>query len=259
LIPSAATIRRALVQALRAAGNVHRHYAGGAFHVFHKGRVDIVTTADKVAERVILRMLRRVFPDHGFLMEESGEHRAASPFRWVVDPLDGTTNFAHGLRQSCVSIGLEKDGRVIAGGVYNPFPEEMFLAFQGKGAFLNGRRIHVSKTRRLMDSLIVTGFPYDRTKRAGFYLKFVERFMKRTQGLRRLGSAALDLAYVACGRFDGYWEFNLKPWDAAAGLLLVEEAGGQVTNFKGRTYGLSDTSQTLASNGRIHPSMIRLL
>ncbi len=252
-------LARVLRRALAAGGRVVRRGAGRRFTVAHKGVVNIVTSVDKAAERAIRRVIAGVFPDHGFLMEESGARPSRSPYRWVVDPLDGTVNFAHGLPISCVSIGLEKDGRVILGGVLDPYRRELFTAARGKGAHLNGRRLRVSRTAKLIDALLVTGFPYDRYKKAAYYLSFVERFMKRTQGLRRLGAAALDLAHVAAGRFDGYWEFNLQPWDAAAGLLLVQEAGGRVTNFRGAPYTLADTSQTLASNGRLHDAMRRLL
>ncbi|MBL8024003.1 MAG: inositol monophosphatase [Elusimicrobia bacterium] len=257
--PTPTSLLRALRRALTEAGAIHRRGARRSISISHKGVVDIVTTVDHAAEKKILNVLRGAFPDHGFLMEESGLHASSSEYRWVVDPLDGTVNFAHRVPISCVSIGLEKNGQVLMGGVYDPFREELFIAVKGKGATLNGRPIHVSKTQRLIDSLLVTGFPYDRHKKARFYLSFVEQFMQRVQGLRRLGAAALDLAYVAAGRFDGYWEFNLKPWDAAAGKLLVEEAGGRVTNFRGRPYALTDTSQTLASNGPIHPAMLRIL
>jgi myo-inositol-1(or 4)-monophosphatase len=258
-IPTLDSLLRALRRALTAAGDIHRRGARGSFSIAHKGKVDIVTTVDHAAEKKILQILRGAFPDHGFLMEESGLHASSSGYRWVVDPLDGTVNYAHHVPFSCVSIGLQKDGCVLLGGVYAPFSEELFIAVRGKGATLNGKRIRVSKTHTLIDSLVVTGFPYDRYKKAAFYLTFVEKFMKRTQGLRRLGAAALDLAYVAAGRFEGYWEFNIKPWDAAAGTLLVEEAGGRVSDFNGRSYTLSDTSQTLASNGHVHSAMLRLL
>ncbi|HNF59734.1 MAG TPA: inositol monophosphatase family protein [Elusimicrobiota bacterium] len=257
--PTPASLLRALRRALAEAGAIHRRGARQAFSISHKGVVDIVTTVDHAAEKKILHVLRGAFPGHGFLMEESGLHASSSGYRWVVDPLDGTVNFAHRMPISCVSIGLEKDGRVLMGGVYDPFRDEEFIAVRGRGATLNGRPLHVSKTDHLINALLVTGFPYDRTKKAAFYLSFVEKFMKKTQGLRRLGAAALDLAYVAAGRFDGYWEFNLKPWDAAAGKLLVEEAGGRVSNFRGRPYSLADTSQTLASNGLLHPAMLALL
>lgn len=257
--PTSASLLRALRRALAEAGAIHRRGAHRAISISHKGVVDIVTTVDHAAEKKILRILRGAFPDHGFLMEESGLHAAPSRYRWVVDPLDGTVNFAHRVPISCVSIGLEKDGRVMMGGVFDPFRDDLFIAVRGEGATLNGKKIVVSKTTKLINALLVTGFPYDRTKKAAFYLSFVEKFMKKTQGLRRLGAAALDLAYVAAGRFEGYWEFNLKPWDCAAGKLLVEEAGGRVTDFRGRPYSLTDTSQTLASNGHVHSAMIRLL
>ncbi|MBK8871987.1 MAG: inositol monophosphatase [Elusimicrobia bacterium] len=257
--PSTNLLLRALRRALAEAGAIHRRGARRTLNIDHKGLVDIVTDVDRAAEKKILGVLRGSFPDHGFLMEESGLHLSSSRYRWVVDPLDGTVNFAHRMPISCVSIGLEKDGRVLMGGVYDPFRNEEFLAVRGKGAALNGKKIRVSKTNTLINALLVTGFPYDRTEKAAFYLSFVEKFMKQTQGLRRLGAAALDMAYVAAGRFDGYWEFNLKPWDAAAGRLLVEEAGGRVTNFLGRPYSLADTSQTLASNGQVHGAMLRLL
>jgi myo-inositol-1(or 4)-monophosphatase len=257
--PSTTALLRALRLALAEAGQIHRRGARRAFSLSHKGLVDVVTSVDHAAERRILRVLRGAFPDHGFLMEESGQHVSRSPYRWVVDPLDGTVNFAHHLPISCVSIALEKDGRVVMGGVHDPFREETFLAVRGKGASLNGRLIKVSQTKKLIDALLVTGFPYDRYKKAAFYLSFVEQFMRCTQGIRRLGAAALDLAYVAAGRFDGYWEFNLKPWDVAAGSLLVEEAGGRISDFAGRPVSLTDTTQTLASNGLLHRPMLRRL
>jgi myo-inositol-1(or 4)-monophosphatase len=214
---------------------------------------------DHAAEKKVLKIIQRQFPDHGFLMEESGAHPSKSGYRWIVDPLDGTTNFSHGLPVSCVSIGLEFGGKILMGGVYDPFREEMFLAVRGRGATLEGRPIRVSKVRHLLGALLATGFPYDSTGKARTYLSFVERFMKRTQGIRRLGSAALDMAYVACGRFDGYWEFNLQPWDVAAGWLLVEEAGGRVTDFHGRSFQPDRSGQTLCSNGLLHEKMRRLL
>jgi myo-inositol-1(or 4)-monophosphatase len=241
-----------LVKALRAAGQVHRRGFGRKLAVSHKGPVDIVTSVDRAAERIIRRVLRGRFPDHSFLMEESGARGPASPYRWVVDPLDGTVNFAHGIPISCVSIGLEKDGRVMLGGVLDPHRDELFLAERGRGAVCNGRPIRVSRTDRLMNAVLATGFPYDHQTRAAFYLSFVRKLMEKTRGLRRLGAAALDLCWTACGRFDGYWEFNIKPWDAAAGTLIVEEAGGTVTDFNGRPYSLADTSKTLATNGRLH-------
>lgn len=248
-----------LKKSLTEAGAIIRRASARGVRVSHKGRVDVVTNADHAAEWRIVSIVRRAFPDHGWLMEECGERRTASPYRWIVDPLDGTVNFSHGLPVCCVSIGVEKDGRVVLGGVYDPFRDEMYLARSGRGATLNGRKIRVSTTSKLIDALLATGFPYDRYKKAAFYLSFIQKFMERAQGIRRLGAAALDLAHVACGRYDAYWEFNLKPWDAAAGRLLVEEAGGKMSDFQGRPYTLADTRQTLASNGRLHPALLRVL
>ncbi len=256
--PSTTNLTRALVRALRLAGTVLQRHFGRA-RVSLKGPVNPVTTADHAADRLIQRTLKKYFPAHGFLTEESKPRRTSSPYRWIIDPLDGTVNYAHGVPHACVSIGLEKEGRVLVGGVFDPFKDELFLAVRGRGAALNGRPIRVSRKKRLIESLLVTGFPYDRQKRARFYLSFYERFMRRTQGLRRFGAAALDMAYVACGRFDGYWEFKINPWDAAAGWLLVEEAGGKVTDFRGRPYSLADTSQTLCSNGHLHRAMAAVL
>jgi myo-inositol-1(or 4)-monophosphatase len=176
-----------------------------------------------------------------------------------VDPLDGTVNYAHRVPICSVSIAVERGGRVLVGGVFDAFRDEMFLAAHGRGATLNGRKIRVSKTVELHKALLATGFPYDRQKRAALYAERVRRALTKGRDVRRLGSAALDLSYVACGRFDAYWEFNLRPWDVAAGWLLVEEAGGRVTRLDGSPYAINDTSQTLASNGLLHRSASRLL
>lgn len=252
-------ITRALTQALRAAGRIMLHYHRRPVAVSYKGPINLVTAADKAADRATVKILRRMFPDHGFLTEESRPTLTGSPYRWIIDPLDGTTNFAHGLPHACVSIGLEKNGRILAGGVLDPFRDELFLSIRGRGAHMNGRRLRVSRAPKLIQSLLVTGFPYDRTKRAHYYLMSYEAFMRVTQGIRRMGAAALDLAYVAAGRFDGYWEFKLNPWDVAAGWLLVEEAGGRLTDYQGRPFRIDGPGQVLASNGRIHTSMVRTL
>ena len=255
---SIAAVVRTLQAALRAAGDIHRRMAHGPLAVAYKGRVDIVTRADKAAERAVARVVRKVFPNAPFLMEESGEKRGEGP-RWIVDPLDGTVNYAHRVPICSVSIGVEENGTVLAGGVYDAFRDELFLAVRGRGARLNGRPIRVSTVTKPHQALAATGFPYDRQKGAAFYAERVKRALEVAQDVRRLGSAALDLSYVACGRFDAYWEFNLKPWDVAAGWLLVEEAGGKVTRMDGTPALLSDTSQTLATNGRLHGVMEKLL
>lgn len=246
-----------LIRALRAGGAVHKRWAGKT-SVSYKGRVDIVTQADKAAEKEILRAVTRTFPKASFLMEESGAVHGQGP-RWIVDPLDGTINYAHGVPAFCVSIGVEQDGRMLAGGVYDAFKDEMFLAERGQGARLNGKKIRVSDTKELHKALLATGFPYDRQKKAAYYSERVRRALTVGRDVRRLGSAALDLAYVACGRFDAYWEYNVNPWDVSAGWLLVEEAGGRVTRIDGAPYRVDDPSQTLATNGRLHNPLSRLL
>ena len=258
MTPSIPAIVRTLETALKAAGDIHRRMACGPLSVAYKGRVDIVTRADKAAERAVARVVRKAFPKAPFLMEESGEKTGEGP-RWIVDPLDGTVNYAHRVPICSVSIGVEQDGKILAGGVYDAFRDEMFLAVRGRGARLNGRSIRVSDVKEPHKALAATGFPYDRQKNAAFYAERVKRALEVAQDVRRLGSAALDLSYVACGRFDAYWEFNLKPWDVAAGWLLVEESGGKVTRLDGSPYRISDTSQTLATNGRLHRTMGKLL
>lgn len=251
--------RRTMLQAARGAGRVLKRYFGRPMKIAMKGPVDPVTEADKASERYIVRLLRRRFPDHSIVTEESPPRDGASPYRWVIDPLDGTINFSHGLPHACVSIALVKDGRPVMGAVMDPFRNELFWAARGRGAWLNGRRIRVTRERRMMKSLLVTGFPYDRYKRWRYYMRFYGEVLRRCQGLRRMGAAALDMAYVACGRFGAYWEFNLKPWDSAAGWVLVEEAGGRVSDFRGRRYRLDDTRQTLCSNGRLHQALVGIL
>jgi len=227
--------------------------------VAYKNPISIVTEADQEAERRILREIRKCFPGHALLTEESPPHETNSPYRWIIDPLDGTTNFSHGLPHACVSVGLEKDGRMLMGGVWDPFKKELFFACRGRGATLNGRPITVSRRKKLIGSLLVTGFPYDRQKNARYYLSFYEKFMVRTQGIRRYGAAALDMCYVACGRFDGFWEFKLNPWDVAAGQLIVEEAGGRLSDFTGRPFDLNRPQQILCTNGCLHAVMATIL
>ena len=178
--------------------------------------------------------------------------------KWIIDPVDGTSNFAHRLPLACVSIAFEEDGILKVGGVWNPFLGEWFWAERGKGAYLNDKKIRVSKNKTLKESLLVTGFPYDRRERARYYLNFMEAFMMTTHGIRRLGSAALDICYVACGRFDGYWEFKLKAWDQAAGALIAKEAGARLSDFSGKPMDIYG-SQTLVTNGKIHSEMLKVI
>lgn len=223
-----------------------------------KGVVDLVTNFDRQAQDLIFDRLSAAFPDHGFLAEEGLSRREKSEFRWVFDPLDGTTNFAHRFPIFTVSIALERRGTVVLGVVYDPMREEMFQAVEGEGAWLNGRTIRISDVADLDGSLLATGFPYDLRESPVNNIAHFNHFLTRAQAIRRCGSAALDLCYVACGRFDGFWELKLKPWDQAAGALIVEEAGGRVSDFAGGAFDISG-QECLASNGLVHEAMIRVL
>ncbi|MCU0540063.1 MAG: inositol monophosphatase [Desulfobacterales bacterium] len=219
---------------------------------------DLVTDADTAAETVIIDTIRAVFPDHAVRAEESGERGAAAlDYTWLVDPLDGTVNYAHQLPFAAVSIALVKGTEPMAAAVLNPFSGEFFSAAAGRGARLNGEPVRVSSAGRVAESLLATGFPYDRS-RPGPLMGRLERCIRAARGVRRFGSAALDLCFVACGRFSGYWEQGLKPWDTAAGLLIVQEAGGRVTDFSGHPFGIGG-DEILASNSLIHEEMLALL
>ncbi|HEV2386901.1 MAG TPA: inositol monophosphatase family protein [Candidatus Acidoferrales bacterium] len=224
----------------------------------YKGEADIVTQADLRSERAIVARLRQAFPDHAIVGEELGEQAAAAGARycWSVDPLDGTTNFAHGFPVFAVSIGLLEDGQPLLGAVYSPAADELFTALRGRGAQLNGRPIRVSVVPQLATSLLGTGFPSHK-RQQNPNIHFYWEFTLRSHGVRRAGAAALDLCSVACGRFDGFWEFGLKPWDTAAGVLLVREAGGQASDFAGRPYRPGDR-ELVASNGLIHEEFCRV-
>ena len=227
--------------------------------IANKGEIDLVTIADRESEAAVLAILRSRHPEHAVLAEESGGDRGRRDGgRFIVDPLDGTTNFSHGVPLVSVSIALEVDGVIVAGGVESPILGERFLAERGSGATLNGRRIAVSRTPALERALLVTGFPYDRRARIDHYLAPFRAFMMRAQGVLRLGSAALDLASVACGRLDAFWEEGLGPWDTAAGMLLVEEAGGRVSDYRGGPFSPFGR-ETLASNGSIHVACVEVL
>jgi myo-inositol-1(or 4)-monophosphatase len=220
----------------------------------YKGDADLVTVADRKSEALILERIRKQFPTHDVMGEEGTRIESGSDYKWYVDPLDGTTNFAHGFSVFCVSLAVQYRGQGAAGVIYDPTRDEMFAAELGKGALLNGQPIHVSTTARLAECLVGTGFPSQkRHKSPNIY--FYHQLTLRTHGVRRAGSAALDLCNVACGRFDGFWEFNLNPWDTAAGVLIVEEAGGRVSNFSGGPFRL-DSRETLASNGLVHDALI---
>jgi myo-inositol-1(or 4)-monophosphatase len=231
----------------------------------YKGDVDLVTVADRTVEKLIRERLGAAFPRHGVYGEEGTRDRMEGEFRWYVDPLDGTTNFAHGFPHFCVSLGLEQrpagmapgqDGTLVAAVIYDPLLDELFTAERGQGARLNGRPMHVSPTAELAEALLATGFP-SRKRHASPNVHFYQEFTLRSHGVRRAGSAALDLAYVACGRLEAFWEFNLNPWDTAAGILLVEEAGGRVTDFADNPFKL-DSREILASNGLIQGELVTL-
>ncbi len=219
--------------------------------------IDLVTEVDRACEDAILDVLMSAFPDHGVLAEESGSH-PGTEYQWIVDPLDGTTNFAHAYPQVSVSIALRRREQTELGIVHDPIRRETFFARRGQGSTLDGRALRVSSTEPLGAALLASGFPYDRREHADFYLGLFKAFMLRTQGIRRAGSAALDLCWTAAGRVDGFWELKLKPWDTSAGALIVEEAGGMVTDFHGRPFD-PFRAETLASNGRIHAEMVAVL
>jgi myo-inositol-1(or 4)-monophosphatase len=246
------------LQAAREGGKALLRKFGGALEIFHKGSVDLVTDADHASEAAIVSVIRRTFPRHDILAEEDSYGRSDSIYRWIIDPLDGTTNFAHGFPFFAVSIALEVAGEVVLGIVYDPFHQELFLAEKGKGAYLNNVQLRVSTVGRLDEALLATGFPYDRKEsRANNYDHFLH-FQQTAQACRRAGAASLDLAYTAAGRLDGYWEMKLMPWDVAAGGLIVEEAGGKVTDFEGKALDIYG-KEVVASNGLIHEVMIPVL
>jgi myo-inositol-1(or 4)-monophosphatase len=224
----------------------------------HAEERNLVTEIDKKAEQLIIDKIKKRYPHHDFLGEESGSHKTDSEYKWIIDPLDGTTNYTHGLPIFCTSIALEHKGEIVLGAIYDPSSDELFTAEKNKGAYLNNRRIHVSSTDTLIKSLIVTGFPYDINDNPYNAVQHFSNVLMAAQAVRRLGSAALDLSYVACGRFDGFWEVALNPWDMAAGILFVEEADGKFTNFKGFPSNVYFPN-VLATNGLIHQQLMDVL
>jgi len=249
--------KTAILAALKS-GEILLKNRGKVKKVGYKGRVHLVTEVDFYSERAILKILKKKFPDFGILTEESEPEKKDSEYKWIIDPLDGTTNYFHDFPSYCVSIALEKNNEIILGVIYNPLFNELFVAEKGKGAFLKRKRISVSKTNKLSKSLLATGFPYDIRETDVDNLDHFANFAKKAQAIRRAGSAALDLCYLAMGRFDGFWELQLSPWDTAAGSLLVKEAGGKVTDFKGSKYSIYK-KEILASNGKIHSQMLDVL
>jgi len=246
------------IEAAKKAGRIQMRHLGRALSVEYKGEFDPVTEVDRLCDQAIQKTILDSFPGHDILTEESPFEKKGSPYKWIIDPLDGTTNYLHGFPCFCVSIGLEVEGEVRLGVIYVPPLKELFHAEKGKGAFLNGKRITVSKIDQLGRSLIATGFPYDVHDHADFYLRYFHQFIIRSFAIRRPGSAAIDLSYLAAGRFDGFWEFKLHPWDVAAVSLIVTEAGGRVTDLKGRPFTIY-SDELLASNGRIHAEMLQVI
>ena len=249
------------IQTARDAGSLLAARFGHSLRISNKSELDLVTESDLASERLIIDRIKTHYPRHAILAEESGTsspaNDSAPEWRWVIDPLDGTTNYAHGYPCFCVSMGLEHHGRLQLGVIYDPIRDEMFSAERGAGASLNGKRIQVSRNRNLSSALLCTGFPYDVRERSEFARHFTN-FIMNAQGVRRDGAAALDLAYVAAGRFDGFWEEGLRPWDVAAGVLMIEEAGGRVSNYQGEPFNIH-TPPILASNGLIHEQMMQVL
>ena len=258
--PRSATITVMIQAAYKAARGLVRDFGEVEnLQVSKKGPADFVTAADIQAEKVLRRELNRARPGYAMLLEEGGAVAGETPeYRWIVDPLDGTLNFMHGLPHFCISIGLEHDGEIIAGVIYDPLRDELFHAEKGAGAYLNDRRMRVSSRSILMESVIATGMPWTGCDHHATYLAQVALVMEQTAGIRRMGSAALDLAYVAAGRYEGFWELALKPWDIAAGLVILREAGGYITAFDGRDINL-DQGDVLAGNDHIHGELKSLL
>jgi len=254
-----ADLKEVLLEATHEAGRIMLQYFQGSFLVGNKeGINNLVTEVDTKAETRIIEVIKSYFPEHSIISEEIGELKKDSLYKWIIDPIDGTVNFAHGIPICCVSIGVSYNDSMLMGAVYNPMMNELFFAEQGKGATLNDIPISVSTKSNFKKACLVTGFPYKWPETKEHPIKVFERFIMQGLPVRRLGSAAIDLCWVACGRFDGFWEYNLSPWDIAAGYLIVTEAGGRVSNFDGDAYSVYD-KQTLATNGLIHEEMLQII
>ncbi|MDB5247671.1 MAG: inositol monophosphatase [Segetibacter sp.] len=249
-------LKQTLINATFAGARVLQQYFNGTFTVSSKSNInDLVTQADIESEKAIFEVIKSEYPDHFILSEETGELKSSSNIKWIIDPIDGTVNFANGIPICCVSIGIEQDGKMILGAVYNPFINEFFFSERGSGATLNDKKIQVSDKADLTRSCLVTGFPYSYLDVPNGPLEVFETLIRANIPVRRLGSGAIDLCWVAAGRFDGFYEHNLNAWDSAAGFLIVEEAGGKVTDFKGDYYSLYQPN-LLATNGKIHEDLL---
>lgn len=252
-------LKSVLHNAVMAGGEQVAKYFNQTFEIKYKeGRNNLVTAADHASEDAILEVIRASYPDHYILTEESGDLPQNSEFKWIIDPIDGTINFAHGIPLNCVSIGIEKNGEMILGMIYNPHMNELFFAEKGKGATFNSKPIKVSNETDAYKSCLVTGFPYTYIKEDNGPIEVFSRFIMEGVPIRRLGAAAIDLCWVAAGRLDGFYEHKLQPWDSAAGFLIVEEAGGKVTDLKGNTYSPYQP-KILATNGHIHNQMLSII
>lgn len=246
------------VSVAKEAGHIQKTRLGGELQVQYKGEINLVTIVDKECETLIASQIQGAFPDHDFLAEEGSGRRTHSDYKWIVDPLDGTTNYAHGYPLYCVSIALEHKGEIVLGVVYDPNRDELFTAEKGQGSFLNGQKLQVSSVPKLEQSLLATGFAYNVRKTSDNNLDHFKNMLMNAQAVRRDGVAAIDLCYVAAGRFDGFWELNLFPWDVAAGGLILIEAGGKLTRFDGKPFSIYD-KEILSSNGVIHDEMVKVL
>jgi myo-inositol-1(or 4)-monophosphatase len=252
-------IKNTLITAVEAGAVELRRFFNGSFTITSKGSLnDLVTEADHASEKAIIGIIQKNHPDHFILSEETGEIKQDSSYKWVIDPIDGTINFAHGIPICCVSIGVEFNGEMILGAVYNPFMNEMFFAERGMGATLNDKKMQVSSQDNLLKSCLVTGFPYQYLDTANGPLEIFEKLIRKAIPVRRLGSAALDLCWTAAGRFDGFYEHKLQAWDSAAGFLMVQEAGGVVTDLKGEAYNPYQPG-IIATNGKIHDQLLGLV
>ena len=248
------------VRAARRAGSIINRAAlgGSPLEVKSKRANDYVTQVDRAAEEAIIEVVHKAYPDHAFLAEESGATGGAAECRWIIDPLDGTTNFIHGFPQYCVSIAVEQRGALAHAVIYDPVKNELFTASKGRGAFLNDRRIRVSRCAKLNEALVGTGFPFKELGRVDVYLAQLRSVMEKTSGIRRAGAAALDLAYVACGRLDAFWELGLSPWDMAAGTLLIQEAGGLVGDLQGEQTFM-ESGDIIAATPKLFPPLLEAL
>ncbi|MBI3358598.1 MAG: inositol monophosphatase [Nitrospirae bacterium] len=253
-----ALIKKVALSSAKKAGRILREGMTRGLTISYKGDLNLVTQIDTLSEQMIVSEIRKHFRNHQILAEEGHNYESASPYRWIIDPLDGTTNYAHRFPYFCVSIAVEFQGFIVLGVIYDPIRQELFVAENGKGTTLNNRPIGVSPVLNLREALLVTGFAYSVKTDLKNNLNHFSHFVMKAQGVRRMGSAALDLCYVAAGRFDGFWELGLNPWDTAAGFLILTEAGGTVTDFAGKPFAI-DHPEILATNGKIHPAMVALL